>query len=135
MLHARSLQLCPALCDHMDCSLPGSSVHGIFQVRILEWVAMSSLGNLPNPGIEPMSLMSPVLAGGFFTSSTTWEAILHSNSPFSSVIIFPAKNTLNMWLFFLDFLSITTTLPYLTGKSISQDESTQIQFWNRKGLK
>ena len=35
-------QLCPALCDPMDCSPPGSSVHGILQARILEWVAMSS---------------------------------------------------------------------------------------------
>ena len=33
-------QLCPTLCDPMDCSLPGSSVHGIFQARILEWVAI-----------------------------------------------------------------------------------------------
>ena len=34
-------QSCPTLCDPMDCSLPGSAVHGIFQVRILEWVAIS----------------------------------------------------------------------------------------------
>ena len=34
-------QYCPTLCDPMDCSLLGSSVHGIFQVRILEWVAIS----------------------------------------------------------------------------------------------
>ena len=34
-------QSCPALCEPMDCSLPGSSVHGIFQARILEWVAIS----------------------------------------------------------------------------------------------
>ena len=34
-------QLCPTLCDPMDCSLPGSSVHGISQARILEWVAIS----------------------------------------------------------------------------------------------
>ena len=33
-------QLCPRLCESMDCSLPGSSVHGIFQGRILEWVDM-----------------------------------------------------------------------------------------------
>ena len=33
-------QLCPTLCNPMDCSLPGCSVHGIFQARILEWVAM-----------------------------------------------------------------------------------------------
>ena len=35
-------QSCPILCDPMDCSMPGSSVHGIFQARILEWVAISS---------------------------------------------------------------------------------------------
>ena len=34
-------QSCPTLCDPMDCSLPGSSVHGIFQARVLEWVAIS----------------------------------------------------------------------------------------------
>ena len=34
-------QSCPTLCDPMDCSLPGSSIHGIFQARIVEWVAIS----------------------------------------------------------------------------------------------
>ena len=38
---AKSLQLCPTLCDSMDCSLPGFSVHGILQARTLEWVAIS----------------------------------------------------------------------------------------------
>ena len=45
--------VCPTLCNPMDCSPPGSSVHGILQARILEWVAV--LGALPDPGIEPMS--------------------------------------------------------------------------------
>ena len=40
---AKSLQSCLTLCDPMDCSLPGSSIHGIFQARTLEWVAISSL--------------------------------------------------------------------------------------------
>ena len=109
------IQLCPTL-----CSPPGSSVHGILQARILEWVAISfsirnvyiraeSLqpcptlcepmdityqaplsmgfsrqeywsglpcpprGQLPNPGPEPASLRSSVLAGRFFTASATWE--------------------------------------------------------------
>ena len=48
-------QLCPILCDPMDCSLTGSSIHGIFQARILEWVAISFSRDLPNPGIEPRS--------------------------------------------------------------------------------
>ena len=34
-------QSCPTLCDPMDCSLPGSSVHGIFQAIVLEWIAIS----------------------------------------------------------------------------------------------
>ena len=38
---AKSLQLCPALSDPMDCSPPGSSVHGIFQARVLEWIAIA----------------------------------------------------------------------------------------------
>ena len=46
-------QPCPALGNLMDCSPPGSSVHGISQVRILEWVAIPSPGDLPDPGIEP----------------------------------------------------------------------------------
>ena len=43
------------LCDPMNCSPPGSSVHGILQARILEWTAIPSLGHLPNPEIEPRS--------------------------------------------------------------------------------
>ena len=46
-------QSCSILCDPMDCSQSGSSVHGILQARILEWVAIPSPENLPNPGIEP----------------------------------------------------------------------------------
>ena len=47
---------CLTLCDPMDCSLPGSSVHGILQARILEWVAISFFpGDLPDPGVEPRS--------------------------------------------------------------------------------
>ena len=46
-------QSCPTLCDPMDCSLLGSSVHGILQASILEWVAFPSPGHLPNPGSNP----------------------------------------------------------------------------------
>ena len=60
----------------MDCTPPGSFVHGILQARVLEWVGISfSRGGLPDPGIEPVSLMSPALAGGFLTTSTTWEVL------------------------------------------------------------
>ena len=48
-------QSCPTLCDPMDSSLPGSTVHGIFQARILEWAAISFSKDLLNSGIEPGS--------------------------------------------------------------------------------
>ena len=48
-------QSCPTLCDPIDCSPPGSSVHRILQARILEWVALPSPGDLPDPGVEPTS--------------------------------------------------------------------------------
>ena len=52
---AKSLQSCLTLCSSMNHSPPGSSIHGIFQARVLEWVAISFSGDLPNPGIEPRS--------------------------------------------------------------------------------
>ena len=57
----------------MDCSPPGSPAHEILQTRILEWVGYPPPGVLSNPRIEPTSLVSSALAGGFFTTSTTWE--------------------------------------------------------------
>ena len=54
--------------DPMDCSPPDSSVHWILQARILEYVTMLFSREYSDPGIQPASLMSPALAGGFFTS-------------------------------------------------------------------
>ena len=69
-------QSCSTLCDPMVtlCNLLGSSVHGILQARILEWIAVSYSRDLPDAGMEHVSLPSPALAGGFFTTGTTWEA-------------------------------------------------------------
>ena len=54
-VRAKLLQSRPILFDPIDCSLPGSSVNGILQAGILEWAAMPSPGDLPDPGIEPVS--------------------------------------------------------------------------------
>ena len=48
-------QSCLTLCDPMDCSLPGFSVHGILQARILEWASILFSRDLPDLGIEPGS--------------------------------------------------------------------------------
>ena len=49
---------------------------GILHARILGWVAISSSGDLSHPGIEPTSIASPALVGGFFTISAAWEALV-----------------------------------------------------------
>ena len=74
---SKSLQPCLIICDPMDCSLPGFSVHGGPQERVLEWVACPPPGALPNPGLKPICLMSPTLARRFFSPSATWEAHIY----------------------------------------------------------
>ena len=73
LCYAKWSQSCLTLRDPMDCGLPGSSVHGILQARILEWVAMPSSSESQGWNLV---LLSPMLAGRFFTTSTTWEAPL-----------------------------------------------------------
>ena len=58
------------LCDPMDCRPPGSSVHGVLQARILEWVAMPSSRGSSQPWIEPGS---PALQVGSLPSEPPWK--------------------------------------------------------------
>ena len=68
-------QSCPTLCDPMDCIPPGSSIHGIFQARILEGLSFPPLRDLPDIGIEPSSLVSPALASRVFTTAPPGKLI------------------------------------------------------------
>ena len=70
---AKSLQSCPTLCNPMNCSLPGSSVHGILQARILEWVAVPSSRESFQPRDRTFISMPLASASRFFTTSATWE--------------------------------------------------------------
>ena len=83
----------------MDCSPPGFSTHGIIQARILKWVPFPTPGDLSDPGIGPVSLVSPALAGGFLTTlvppgtlSDSLKSVINmscQNSRFHSCYIFP----------------------------------------------
>ena len=64
--------LCPTLCDPMDCSLPGSAVHGILQARILEWVAIPFSRGSSRPRDWTQVLL---IAGRFFTIWATREVV------------------------------------------------------------
>ena len=85
-VHART-QSCLTLCDPMDYSPPGSSVHGIFQARIMEWVAIFYFRGSSQLRIETMSPVSPALAGEFFTNCATWDA------PQSSLLLINSRNS------------------------------------------
>ena len=75
-MRAKPLQSHLTLWDLLDCSLQGSSVHGILQARILEWVVMPSFRRSSQQRDRTRSFMSPALAWGFFTTSATWETLL-----------------------------------------------------------
>ena len=83
-LCAKSPLLCPTLCHPKDLSLPGSSAHGIFQARNTRVGSHFLLqGIFPNPGIEPMALTSPALAGGFLTLALPGKSALDRRFPIS----------------------------------------------------
>ena len=63
-------QSCPTLCDPIDCGPPGSSVHGIFQARILEWVAISYSRGSFQPRDRTHGSGTSCIAGGFFTTES-----------------------------------------------------------------
>ena len=91
-MRGKLLQLCITLFESVHCSLPGFSVHGILQARILQRAAVPPVGDLPDPGIEPLSHGS--CTGGFLTSSTTWEAHFELITPLKA----PSPHTVTLWV-------------------------------------
>ena len=116
-------QLCPTLCDPMDCNLQGSSVHGILQARILEWVAISISRGSSQP--RDRTLVAHIV-GRYFT---IWERE-------ASHLVWPQVNSregtqLHPWTenWFKDLLSIT--LPIRTRPSFPLSQSLQIGSFNK----
>ena len=70
---AKSLQSCPAFCDAMDCSLPGSSVHRILQTRILDWIAIFSYRRSSQPRDQTQVSCDSCVTGRFFTAEPLRE--------------------------------------------------------------
>ena len=122
-MHANLLQSCLTLCHHVDCTPPGSTVHGILQARTVEWAEWPPPGNLPNPTTEPHLLS---LWHWFFTSHATWEA------PHSCIYILQIKigiltrpHTWRMFLLWYSFLRLIVVLSisclqYFIGEDVKQ---------------
>ena len=107
-MRAKLFQSCLTLCNPLDCRLPGSSVHGVLQTKILDGLPCPPPGAPPDPGMEPESLLCPALAGGLSTSSAAWEACaqLREKVPCYSafmweVLLFclqPALGVVSVWV-------------------------------------
>ena len=82
---AKSLQSCLTLCDSMGCSPPGSSIRGIPRREYRTGVPCLPPGGLPHPGVEPTSLLSLALAGGFFITKPPGKP---ESSPWSQYLRF-----------------------------------------------
>ena len=88
-------QLCPTLCDPMDCSLPGSSIHGIFQARLLEW------GAIAFSKITPIGLT--YLINGSLYLLTTFVHFTHS-LPLATTNLFSVNSVFSfLFAYFLRF--------------------------------
>ena len=102
-MHAKLLQCCSTLCDLWTVAHLASLAMGFSRQEYWSGLPCPPQGDLPNPGNEFMSLMSPALAGGFFTTSVTWEA--------TSDAIIPYKQSSSKW---------QTSQPVMTAKSRDQ---------------
>ena len=78
----------PSICDPVDFSPPGSSIHGILQARILEWVATSFSRDLPDPGIEPRS---PALEADTLTSQAPGKPFSQHHHLLKRLFLFQDK--------------------------------------------
>ena len=97
----------------MDCSPPGSSVHGILQTEYWSGLPFPTPGDLPDSGIKPTSPESPALAGGFFTTHHLGSLAGHSKcvlprcsagqSDWGFNFFFLFKNLVPLFIFFLSF--------------------------------
>ena len=80
-VHAKSLQSCLTLCDPGDYTRQAPLSIGFSRHEYWSGLPSPPPGDLPDPEIKPMSLMSPALAGEFFTTSTAWEAYVYLRQP------------------------------------------------------
>ena len=117
-------QSCPILCDPMDCSLPGSSVHGILQARILEWVAIS----FPRGSSWPRDwTWVSCVAGRCFTISATREAQLKDTASIKRHLLLGriAKKNLDRVLKIRD-ITLLTKVPVVKAMVFS---SSHVWMW------
>ena len=138
-MHAKSLQSCPTLCNPMNCSLAASSVYGILQARILEWIAIPFSRGSSQP--RDWTWVS-CIAGRFFTIWATreaWWAVVHevtmsrtwlsnwvqhtSNWLSFYCVVFSSLHFFFFFFWILDFCMFLHYLSATTGSKLCEDSS------------
>ena len=104
---AQVLQSCPALCDPMDCSPPGSSVHGILQARALSELPSPPPRDLPDSEIKPAFPESPALQADSLPVEPLRKPLV--SGIYLNIYIWK-KSKKNIYIFFLDFFQICFSL-------------------------
>ena len=106
-LHAK---LCVTLCDPVDCGPPGSSVHGILQPKILEWIAMPSSRGSSQPRDQTHVSCSSSVAGKFFAAEPPGKPSPDLRGPLTSLTFFMTISSLTIQYF---ILIMTLTIGFL----------------------
>ena len=119
----------------MGSGLPGSSVHGMFQARVMEQLPFPSPGDLLDSGIEPVSLLPPALAGGFFTQTLPLK---HRKGPTDGRILpgswYPGSRPVKATIAREDFLTLQAALFFpdgRLGRLLSQGAGVIQPVWGR----
>ena len=136
-------QSCPTLCNPVDCSPPGSSVHGILQVRILEWIGISyPRGSLPHQERTPISCIS-CIGRWILYYSETWEAHMPPATPQRYVEVltpgtgecgFTSEIKLKWDRTGLGWALVQMTDIFIKRRKLEQRQTERILWWQRQIL-
>ena len=121
-MHAKSLQLCPILCNPMNCSPPDSSVHGILQQEFWSGLPFPSPADLPDPGIEPPSLVAPALQVDSLLLATG-EASTQFLNPSKRLRAVPRRRFIWTEQYFHIVLILPINNSHFTGKKTETESS------------
>ena len=107
------MYLCMCVCDPMDCSPPGSSVHGIFHTKKLEWIAISYSRRFSLPKDKTVSCAFSALAGVFFNTAPPISILMSLTLILTAYYLSPYNVTYShFWDYKMDIFEGTLVFPY-----------------------
>ena len=109
----------------MDCSPPGSSVHGVLQARLLEWIVMPSSKGSSQPSDQTRVSYVSWISGGFFTTNATWEALGRFHNVLLSFIVSLISFIQGKTIHGLDEYSVSQTVEHFPVDVLAKISETE----------